>query len=122
MRILVVDDSEDVRLLVEDVVGQSGHTAVLAENGREAWELLERGEEFSLIVSDNDMPEMSGVELLQRMRLDGRTAGLPFILMSAGDPVPLKEICAKHSAHFVGKPFSVFRLLAMFGVGIEMTT
>ena len=122
MRILVVDDSEDVRLLVEDVVGQSGHTAVLAENGREAWELLERGEEFSLIVSDHDMPEMSGVELLQRMRLDGRTAGLPFILMSAGDPVPLKEICAKHSAHFVGKPFSVFRLLAMFGVGIEMTT
>ena len=120
MRVLVVDDSEDVRLLVEDVVEQSGHTVVLVENGREAWELLGRDEEFGLIISDNDMPEMTGVELLQRMRGDSRTAGVPFILMSGNDPVPLKEICARHSAHFVGKPFSIFALLALLGVGVEV--
>jgi len=126
MRILVVDDSEDVRLLVEDVVGQSGHTAVLAENGREAWELLERGEEFSLIVSDNDMPEMTGVELLQRVRGGSRTADIPFILMSGNrvvsdnDPTLLEEICTELGAMFLPKPFSIHALFSVLGVGVEL--
>src|SRR3989344_3643976 len=120
MKIVVVDDDKDVRHLLEDVVEQSGPTAVLASNGREAWELLDRGEKFDFIISDNDMPEMDGVELLQRVRGNSRTAGIPFILVSAGDPVPLKEICAKHSADFLPKPFSVFTLLAMLNVGVEV--
>ena len=128
MRVLVVDDSEDVRLLVKDIVEQSGHTAVAASNGREAWELLDRGGKFSFIISDNNMPEMTGVELLQRVRADARTASIPFILMSGGrvvsddDPTPLEDVCARYSAHVMKKPFSVFSLLAMFGVGMEMTT
>ena len=128
MRVLVVDDSEDVRLLVKDIVEQSGHTAVAASNGREAWELLDRGGKFSFIISDNNMPEMTGVELLQRLRADARTASIPFILMSGGrvvsddDPTPLEDVCARYSAHVMKNPFSVFSLLAMFGVGMEMTT
>lgn len=120
MRVLVVDDSEDVRHLLEDVVGQAGHTPVLAENGREAWELLDKGGKFGFIISDNDMPEMTGVELLEWVRLDGRTVDVPFILMSAGDPVPLKKICDKHSARFLPKPFSIFALLALLDVGVEI--
>ena len=128
MRILVVDDRGDNRMLVEDVVEQSGHTAVTATNGREAWELLDRGEKLDLIISDNDMPKMTGVELLRRMRADARTAGIPFILMSGNrvvsddDQTLLEDVCARYGAMFLQKPFSVFRLMAMFGVGLEITT
>ncbi len=122
MRVLVVDDSEDVRHLLEDVVDQAGHTPVLVGNGREARELLDQGGKFGHIVSDNDMPEMTGVELLEWVRGNSQTAGIPFILISAGDPVPLKEICAKHSADFLPKPFSIFALLALLDVGVEITT
>jgi len=127
MRILVVDDREDSRMLIKDVVEQSGgHTAVLAENGREAWELLDRGG-IGYIVSDKDMPEMSGVELLKLVRRDSRTAGIPFILMSGyrvvsdNDPTPLEDVCAQFGATFLPKPFSIFRLLALIDVGMEMT-
>ena len=128
MRILVVDDRGDNRMLVEDVVEQSGHTAVTATNGQEAWELLDRGEKLDLIISDNDMPKMTGVELLQRVRADARTAGIPFILMSGNrvvsddDQTLLEDVCARYGAMFLQKPFSVFRLMAMFGVGLEITT
>ncbi|MDO8471443.1 MAG: response regulator [bacterium] len=121
MRMLVVDDREDNRFLVGDVVENAGHTAVLTSNGREACELLDRGEKFDYVISDNNMPEMTGVELLEWMRLDSRTVNVPFILMSAGDPVPLKEICAKFGATFLPKPFSIFRLASLFGASMEIT-
>ena len=126
MRILVVDDREVNRMLIKDVVEQSGHTAVLAENGREAWELLDRGG-IGYIVSDKDMPEMSGVELLKLVRGDSRTAGIPFILMSgnrisSADQTPLEDVCAQFGATFLPKPFSIFRLIALLDVGMELTT
>jgi len=126
MKVLIVDDNDSVRKLLRDLCLEAGHTAVLANTGQEAWELLDRGEEFELIISDNDMPEMTGVELLQRVRGGSRTADIPFILMSGNrvvsdnDPTLLEEICTELGAMFLPKPFSIHALFSVLGVGVEL--
>ncbi|KKT14791.1 MAG: hypothetical protein UW76_C0018G0008 [Parcubacteria group bacterium GW2011_GWF2_44_8b] len=113
MRILVVEDDDMVRNLVEEVLHEARHTAVLVSNGQEAGELLDRGEKFDHIISAG----MNGAELLRRVRGDSQTAGVPFILMSGADPAPFKEVCARYSAEFLAKPFSIDGLLALVGAG-----
>ncbi|OHA91692.1 MAG: hypothetical protein A2665_01960 [Candidatus Zambryskibacteria bacterium RIFCSPHIGHO2_01_FULL_46_30] len=125
MRILIVDDSEGIRLSVEDIVGHAGHSAVVASNGREAWELLGQGE-FDLIISDNAMPERSGVELLKMVRAGARTTHIPFVLMSGDrvvskdNPTSLEDVCAKFGATFLYKPFPLHALFSVLGVGVEL--
>lgn len=119
MRILVAEDYESVREMVGGLIREVGHTPVLTCNGREAWELLNRGERFDLVLSDNDMPEVSGLELLRQVRADARTAGIPFVLMSSdsvvspNDRTPLVDVCAKLGARFLEKPFPINKLLSL---------
>ena len=63
-RILVVDDERSMRELLAIVLRREGYEVLLAENGREAIELLER-EPVDLLISDIKMPDMSGVEVLR---------------------------------------------------------
>lgn len=85
--ILVVDDEQDVREVVASCLQKAGYDTVLTENGRAAYEVLEqRFKELgdvrvAAIVSDWMMPEVNGVELLQRVR-GGEFKTLPFVLMS----------------------------------------
>jgi len=122
MRVLVAEDNEDLRLLVELMLQSAGHTCALVGSGREAWELLNRqGEKFDLIVSDNSMPEMTGVELLRRVRADARIAGIRFVLtsgdivISRNDPTPLEAVCTQNAALFLQKPFAFERFLTALG-------
>lgn len=123
MKILVAEDYESVREMVGDLIREVGHTPVLTCNGREAWELLDRGERFDLVLSDNDMPEMSGLELLRQIRADNRTAGVVFVLMSSDSVVspkdwtPLEDVCANLGATFLPKPFVVEEFLAALFCG-----
>lgn len=111
MKILVVDDNESIRELVECFLETAGHTAVLACDAQEATELLNSGEKFDCIISDKDMPGMSGLDLLRRVRATAQTANVRFFLMSGMatvslyDDTPLEEACAKLGAGFLFKPF-----------------
>ena len=123
MRILVAEDDRLVRGMLDDILCEEGHIAVLASNGREAWSFLHEGEKFDLIISDNDMPEMGGLELLQEVRADAIIADTPFVLMSGDiflswdNQIPLEEMCRKLGAMFLEKPFSLPRLLYLLEWG-----
>ncbi|MEX2013839.1 MAG: response regulator [Parcubacteria group bacterium] len=113
MKVLVVEDRKAIREMLAMVFAEAGHTAVLASDGKEAWELLSKDSQFDRIISDNDMPEMGGLELLRRVRADSQTASIPFILMSGvdvvsdKDPTPLEVVCARFGfTSFIVKPFS----------------
>lgn len=67
-RILVVEDDESVRRVVERIVKRAGYEVLTASSGREALALLRRGEAISLVLTDVVMPEQSGVALVERMR------------------------------------------------------
>ena len=73
LRVLVVDDEEEIRDLIQEILRDLGIVRVhLAENGEMAWQRLSRSElDYDLVISDWLMPRMEGLELLQKMRQFG---------------------------------------------------
>jgi two-component system sensor histidine kinase and response regulator WspE len=82
--ILVVDDSHTVREMERRLLVRCGYTVSTAQNGQEAWNLL-RLKEYDLLISDVDMPQMNGIELVTRVRANPRLARLPVIILSYKD-------------------------------------
>jgi two-component system, chemotaxis family, sensor histidine kinase and response regulator WspE len=82
--ILVVDDSHTVREMERRLLIRAGYTVSAAQNGQEAWNLL-RLKEYDLLISDVDMPQMNGIELVNRVRENPRLARLPVIILSYKD-------------------------------------
>ena len=74
MKVVCASDSPTWRLLLEKSVEALGHEPVLAEDGEEAWKLIEGDPAVDVCVTDRQMPEMSGEELVERIRtgLEGR--------------------------------------------------
>ncbi|GGJ39234.1 hybrid sensor histidine kinase/response regulator [Deinococcus roseus] len=81
-RILVADDSVAVRTIQRSILEMAGFEVQVAENGRIALGLL-RQSAFDLLVSDIEMPEMTGLELTRNIRLDERLKHLPVILVTS---------------------------------------
>ncbi len=88
MRILVVDDDALAAEMTAAVLEDGGCEAVIVESGDQAMETLATDRDFDAVVSDMNMPGMSGLELFRRLR-DGKS-GLPFILLSGDDPEQLR--------------------------------
>lgn len=89
IKILLVDDFATIRMVVKLELGRLGYRNVdEAEDGMTALSMVEfaveSGEPYSMIICDWDMPEMSGLEFLQRIRADGTLGSVPF-LMVTGD-------------------------------------
>ena len=82
MKILVVDDEPSVRKILVRYFGKLGYEVKHAENGQVAWAILQR-ENFDLLLTDKDMPEMGGLELISRTKQ--LKPELRIVLMS-GDP------------------------------------
>lgn len=108
LKALVVDDASFVRDLVKRTVRQ--HYPVIettdAPNGRRAQSLMSR-ETFDLVLCDWEMPEMSGLELLQWMRTRPEYREVPFIMItSRGDKDHVIEAVREGVSEYLGKPFS----------------
>jgi two-component system cell cycle response regulator len=112
LRVLAVDDAEDVRLLVAKFLQQAGFDFQTAQNGREALEEVNRFKP-DLVLLDLVMPEMDGFEVCRRLRSQAATAALPIILLtmktSAED---VKKAVALKVAGYIIKPFKADLLTA----------
>lgn len=84
MRILIADDASDARLILGRLLKRWGHEVVLASDGREAWEILER-ESIRLVISDWMMPQIDGLELCRKVRAVEWGHYVYFILLTARD-------------------------------------
>ena len=87
MKILVVDDDALAAEMAGAVLEDAGHEVLLADNGMAAAELLDADGGIGLVVSDMNMPLMSGIELFRELRAQG--ARLPFVLLTGDDPAGL---------------------------------
>jgi CheY-like chemotaxis protein len=83
-KVLIVDDTEDLRVLLMNWISFRGLDAISVVNGREATGILQ-AEPIDLIITDFQMPEMDGLELLQWCRSRGRY--MPVVFMSATNQV-----------------------------------
>lgn len=108
-RILVVDDDNDIRQLSVDVLSGSGYDVEGAQDGAAGWEALQN-RHFDLMITDNKMPRMTGVELIEKLR----AAHMTFpVIMASGDP-PTDEFERRpwlKPAVTLQKPFSINDLL-----------
>ena len=81
-RILFVDDSPSVRVLVRATLDGAGFDVVEAANGVEAWQQLDAGESFDLLLTDLHMPKLNGLDLIRRVRGDAEHRYLPIVMLT----------------------------------------
>jgi CheY-like chemotaxis protein len=84
VELLVVDDEDAVRRLLERVLRREGFVVAGASNGREALAMLDAGMRPKLIFADLMMPDVNGAELLARVRAVPELSGVPIYIMSGG--------------------------------------
>jgi two-component system cell cycle response regulator DivK len=111
-RILVVEDQEDNRQILRDLLGNAGYDLVEAENGEEAlFELAKQRPD--LILMDIQLPIMDGYEATRRIRADPEMKGIPIIAVTsyalAGDEA---KALAIGCTAYITKPYSPRALLA----------
>lgn len=111
LAILVVDDIEPMRKVTSAQLSSLGvRNVYTAANGVEALKmLLER--QFDIVLSDWNMPEMNGIELLRAMRADSRLERLPFVLITAeSERARIEEAIAHGVSDLLVKPYTSGRL------------
>lgn len=107
MKVLIVDDSRGMRMIVLRTLRQAGFTShefVEASNGKEALEKLREGG-FGLVLSDWNMPEMTGIDLLNQLRADGNSVAFGFITSESSEK--MRDLATSAGARFlITKPFT----------------
>lgn len=107
MRILIVDDSRAMRMIVTRTLRQAGygdHTIDQAADGTEALEHI-RGHRPDLVLSDWNMPQMNGIELLRALRQDG--VQVPFGFVTSETSADMRATAVEAGASFlIEKPFT----------------
>jgi two-component system, chemotaxis family, chemotaxis protein CheY len=106
MNVLVVDDFATMRRIVKGVLKGLGFKNITeAENGKAALSEL-KNQKFGLIVSDWNMPEMTGLEFLKAVRGDAECKETPFIMVTAeGQKENIVEAIQAGVSNYIVKPF-----------------
>ena len=107
MKVLVVDDMSTMRRIVKNVLKQIGYSDFMeAEDGKVALAKLKTAQ-FGLVVSDWNMPEMSGIELLRAIRADPDLKHLPVLMVTAeAQKDNIIEAVQAGVSNYVVKPFT----------------
>lgn len=116
--ILVVDDNQDITEMVQMMLEGSPYDCVTANSGQQCLELV-KVKDFDLILLDMAMPEMSGVDVLRKLKEDGLAQKAKIVLVTASPmytEMDLRQIRADYGAiERVKKPFTDTDLLAVIG-------
>lgn len=108
--ILVVDDSATVRKFVSVSLEMQGFKVITATDGMDALEKMSR-ENVALIITDLNMPNMDGLELIASIRENPLYAELPVIILSSLDEMPNKEkVASLRVSSYLKKPFNIERI------------
>jgi two-component system chemotaxis response regulator CheY len=107
--ILAVDDSEPMRKMVELVLKSGGHQVTLANDGVEALQKFQAGK-FDLIVTDINMPNMNGIELIKAVR--AQHSDIPIVALTTESEDDMRKKGAEAGADgWVVKPFKPAQFL-----------
>jgi len=111
IKILVVDDFSTMRRIVRNLLKELGFTDVHeAEDGVQALQKL-RAESFEFVVSDWNMPNMTGIELLRNIRADAKLKHLPVLMVTAeAKRENIIEAAQAGASGYVVKPFTAATL------------
>jgi CheY-like chemotaxis protein len=111
-KILVADDETHILHVVSLKLKNAGYTVLTARDGQEALELAQQ-ERPDLIITDYHMPQLSGLELCQRLKQDPKTSHIPAIMLTArGYHLEPRDTQQSGILRMLSKPFSPRQLLS----------
>jgi CheY-like chemotaxis protein len=113
MKIIIADDFYSNRLLILEILKDMGHELIEAENGKQAFDALEKNDDVDLMLMDIEMPVMSGLEAMRLIRrtLTYPKNSVPIIALTAHNSMMLME--EPNIDGFDGmliKPYSISRI------------
>lgn len=107
--VLIVDDSSPMRAVIKKIVKASGFDVgwfFEASNGREALKILDQ-EWLDLVLTDYNMPDINGLELLEEMKKDDALKSIPVIVITTeGSMERVEEFMEKGALDYIKKPFT----------------
>jgi DNA-binding response OmpR family regulator len=119
MRILLADDDEPMRALLEAVLLSSGHEVEVHANGRSAWESFERNP-AELLVLDWHMPEIDGIELCRRVRAHPQGDRTYLMMITArAQPEDLEHVLDAGADDYLPKPVTPADVLARLRIALK---
>jgi two-component system chemotaxis response regulator CheY len=122
MKILSVDDSRILRQIVKNAVEILGYDFLEAENGKKAFEILEKeGADISLILLDWNMPEMDGITFLKKIKSDERFKNIPVTMLTTeGEKTKMIEAVKAGAKNYLTKPFTQENLITKIQESLGM--
>jgi len=118
--ILVVDDDPTIRNLLAIMLQNAGYVVISAEDGEKGWEALNT-HKFDLLITDHDMPRLSGLELLRRIR--AHKLNLPVLLISGKIPRDIADLATLlQPGAAIEKPFTTAQFLALVQANLAAKT
>ena len=109
-KILIVDDTPNIHRLLTLMLQRINHTTITADSGLEALEQLENTT-VDLMITDLNMPEMSGFALLEKVRAKEKFKNLPIIMLSATGQEHASQVAVQKGATgFMSQPVSSWEL------------
>lgn len=108
MKLLVVDDSSTMRRIIKNTLQRLGHKDILeAEHGGEAWSILENNPDIDILITDWNMPEMNGLELVRRVRAESKYKDMPIIMVTTeGGKAEVITALKAGVNNYIVKPFT----------------
>lgn len=119
-RILIVDDVEENRFVLRDIIRDMGYLPILTENGIQALKMVERFRP-QLIISDVAMPQMDGYEFCRHIKENADTRDIPIVFISAfDDPADIVRGFNLGGEDYITKPFIPEVVKARVGVHLKL--
>ncbi len=108
MKFLVVDDSSTMRRIIKNTLGRLGYKDILeAEDGAAAWDIMEKNPEIDVLVTDWNMPEMNGLELVKKVRSKEMFEDMPIIMVTTeGGKAEVITALKAGVNNYIIKPFT----------------
>ncbi|MDE6886424.1 MAG: chemotaxis response regulator CheY [Helicobacteraceae bacterium] len=108
MKLLVVDDSSTMRRIIKNTLQRLGYEDILeAEHGLQAWEIMDTIEGIKVLITDWNMPEMNGLDLVKKVRADQRFVDIPIIMVTTeGGKAEVITALKAGVNNYIVKPFT----------------
>ena len=108
MKLLVVDDSSTMRRIIKNTLQRLGFNDVLeAEHGVEAWQIMERTPDINVLITDWNMPEMNGLDLVRKVRAEKKYESMPIIMVTTeGGKAEVITALKAGVNNYIVKPFT----------------
>mgnify|MGYP000743019057 CR=1 FL=1 len=115
-KILVVDDSEIIRVQLKNDLIAQGYEVLEADNGLNGLDLVAKNKDIKLIISDVNMPEMDGPSMCKRLHQNPDSTHIPIVMLTTQSNPELKASCKEHGViAWITKPYKLKGLL----MGVE---